>query len=107
VADEEVVPLVTVGFPDRVSRAKAPFVSAPNIEGFSMITKVELLFHFLPPSWEGVIKLKPAKDCHDTVAVSPSIDLDGNGLMWLLGVGDYIMEAILKKPLPTSRGSSD
>jgi hypothetical protein len=53
VADDEVVPLVTVGFPDRVSRAKAPFVSAPNIEGFSMITKVELLSHFLPPSWEG------------------------------------------------------
>jgi hypothetical protein len=105
-AVEEVVPLVTVGFLDRVSRAKVPFVSAPNIEGFSMITKVELLSHFLPPSWEGVIKLKPAKGCHDTVVLSPSIDPDGNGLMWLLGVGDYIMEAIPKKPLPTSRGSS-
>jgi hypothetical protein len=103
---EEVVPLVTVGFSDRVSRAKAPFVSAPNIEGFSMITKVELLSHFLPPSWEGVIKLKPAKGCHDTVALSPSIDPDGNGLMWLLRVGDYITEAIPKKPSPTSRGSS-
>jgi hypothetical protein len=48
VANEEVVHLVTVGFPDRISKAKAPFVSAPNIEGFSMITKVELLSHFLP-----------------------------------------------------------
>jgi hypothetical protein len=106
VADKEVVPLVTVEFPDRVSRAKAPFVSAPNIEGFSMITKVELLSHFLPPSWEGVIKLKPAKGCHDTVALSPSIDPDGNGLMWSTVVGNYIMEAISKKPLPTSQGSS-
>jgi hypothetical protein len=35
VANKEVVPLVTVGFPDRISRAKASFVSAPNIEGFS------------------------------------------------------------------------
>jgi hypothetical protein len=33
VANEEVVHLVTVGFPDRISKAKAPFVSAPNIEG--------------------------------------------------------------------------
>jgi hypothetical protein len=106
VAVEEVVPLVTVGFPDRVSRAKGPFVSAPNIEGFSMITKVELLSHFLPPSWEGVIKLKPAKGCHDTVALSPSINPEGNKPMWLLGVGDYIMEAISKKPLPTFGGSS-
>jgi hypothetical protein len=106
VADEEVVPLVTVGFYDRVSKAKAPFVSAPNIEKFSMITKVELLSHFLPPSWEGVIKLKPAKGCHDTVALFPFINPDGNGLMWSLGVGDYIMEAIPKKPLPTLRGSS-
>jgi hypothetical protein len=50
--------------------------------------------------------LKPANGCHDTVALSPSIDPDGNGLMWSLGVGDYIMEAILKKPLPTTRGCS-
>jgi hypothetical protein len=81
VANEEVVHLATVGFPDRISKAKAPFVSAPNIEGFSMITKVELLSHFLPPRWEGVIKLKPANGCHDTVALSPSIDPDGNGLI--------------------------
>jgi hypothetical protein len=106
VANEEVVHLVTVGFLDRISKAKAPFVSAPNREGFSMITKVELLSHFLPPGWEGVIKLKPANGCHDTVALSPSIDPDGNGLMWSLGVGDYIMEAIPKKPLPTTRGCS-
>jgi hypothetical protein len=106
VANEEVVHLVTVGFPDRISKAKAPSVSAANIEGFSIITKVELLSHFLPPGWEGVIKLKPANECHDTVALSPSIDPDGNGLMWSLGVGDYIMEAIPKKPLPTTQGCS-
>jgi hypothetical protein len=106
VANEEVVHLVTVGFPDRVSKAKASFVSATNIEGFSMITKVELLSHFLPPGWEGVIKLKPVNGYHDTVALSPSIDPDGNRLMWSLGVGDYIMEAIPKKPVPTSRGCS-
>jgi hypothetical protein len=105
--EEEVVPLVKVGFPNRISKAADPFVSAPNTEGFSMITKVELVSHFLPVGWEGVIRLKPAIGRHDTVALSHSMDPDGNGLMWSLGLGDYIMEAISKKVAPIAGGCSN
>jgi hypothetical protein len=91
---EEVVLVVKVGFLDRINKAADPFVSAPNTEGYSMITKVELVSHFLPAGWEGVIRLKPANGRNDTVALSPLFDPDGNGLMWSLGLGDYVMETI-------------
>jgi hypothetical protein len=106
-SEEEVVLVVKVGFSDRINKAAAPFVSAPNTEGYSMITKVELVSHSLPAGWERVIRLKPANGRHDTVALFPSMDLDGKGLMWSLGLGNYVMEAIPKKAAPIARGCSN
>lgn len=37
-----------------------PFISTLNLHGYSMVTKAELVMHFLPEDWRGTVVVKPA-----------------------------------------------
>jgi hypothetical protein len=71
-----------------------PFISTLNLLGYSMVTKAELVMHFLPKDWRGTVVVKPAMGDPLDVALSPEPDLEGTGLMWRLDEGAYSMEAI-------------
>ncbi|GAQ93037.1 hypothetical protein KFL_012650010 [Klebsormidium nitens] len=96
--DEEMVDApdaVVVAFPNVASKTQQPLVSAVNAEGYSIISKGELVMHFLPEGWVGTVVLKPTST-DEPVRLSPSMDLDGE-YTWSLQAGEYLMEAQEKR----------
>jgi hypothetical protein len=62
---------------------KDKFTSIPNSFGYSRVREVELVNHFFPPEWRGVLSINPAGEL---VALSSDTDNDGETL-WQLGSG--------------------
>jgi hypothetical protein len=92
--EEDGMPHVVVNCMSKEAVNSEPFISTLNLHGYSMVTKAELVMHFLPEDWRGTVVVKPAMGNPLGVALSPEPDLEGTGLMWRLGEGAYSMEAI-------------
>jgi hypothetical protein len=78
------------------------FTSIPNSFGYSRVREVELVNHFFPPEWRGVLSISPAGEL---VALSSDTDNDGETL-WQLGSGEYTIIAQRKRVLVSLGGTS-
>jgi hypothetical protein len=93
--EENGMPHVVVNCLSKDAVNSEPFISTLNLHGYSMVTKAELVMHFLPEDWRGTVVVKPAIGSPLGVALSPEPDLEGTGLMWRLGQGASIWRQYL------------
>jgi hypothetical protein len=87
---------VVIAFSSRAAITKEPLVSVVNSEGYSIVSKSELIGHFLPACWTGTVILKPGES-GEPVRLLPTLDPDGGDFVWSLGAGEYVMEAHAKQ----------
>jgi hypothetical protein len=69
----EVKEVVTITCTDPAA-IRDTFTSIPNSFGYSRVREVELVNHFFPPEWRGVLSISPAGEL---VALSSDTDNDG------------------------------
>jgi hypothetical protein len=85
-------PVVVIAFPNSLAITRQPLVSVVNTDGYCIVSKSELLNHFLPEGWAGTVVLQSERSEGDYVRMSPGLDIDGTDYLWSLGPEEYKME---------------
>jgi hypothetical protein len=74
--EEDRMPHVVVNCMSKEAVTSEPFISTLNLHGYSMVTKAELVMHFLPEDWRGTVVVNVAMGNPLGVALSPEPDLE-------------------------------
>jgi hypothetical protein len=99
-------PVVVIAFPNSLAITRQPLVSVVNTDGYCIVSKTELLNHFLPEGWTGTVVLQLERSEGGYMRMSPGLDIDGTDYLWSLGPGEYKMEVAQPRvPKAGARGT--
>jgi hypothetical protein len=70
-------PVVVIAFPNSLAITRQPLVSVVNTDGYCIVSKTELLNHFLPEGWTGTVVLQLERSEGGYMRMSPGLDIDG------------------------------
>jgi hypothetical protein len=95
-------PVVVIAFSNSLAITTEALVSVVNTDGYCIVSKTELLNHFLPEGWTGTVVLQLERSDGSYVRMSPGLDTDGTNYLWSLGSGEYKME-VAQPGVPKAR----